>query len=125
MLADMGAVMFLGLLTSTVPELTQEDHIRINFQALLISIAFVGSIIIAVVVINRIAGKRRYEAHQAKLAAEGRTERSNALAEIANSPSTKFVNDDEPATPEERKIGSVFGDNYRPYGEDGIGAGGV
>ena len=121
----MALVTFLGFLADTVPELTQEDHIRINFQALLISIAFVGSIIIAVVVINRVAGKRRYEAHQAKLAAEGRTERSSALAEIANSPTTKFVNDDVPVAPEERKIGSVFGDNYRPYGEDGIGADGA
>ena len=121
----MGTWLLATILANTPPELTQEDHIRINFQALLISIAFVGTIIVAVVIINRVAGKRRYAAHQAKLAAEGRTERSSALAEIANSPTTKFVNDDLPVESGERKIGSVFGDNYRPYGQDGIGAGGT
>ena len=109
------------LLAAAPPPLTQEDHIRINFQALVISVIFVGIVIAVVVLISRRAGKKRYAAHQARLAAEGKLDRSGALTDLASNPQTKFVDDAEPEYQGERRIGSVFGDNYRPYGEDGSG----
>jgi H+/gluconate symporter-like permease len=107
--------------TPVPPELTQEDHIRINAQALLISVIFVGLIILAAYLLSKRAGKRRYAAHQAKLAAEGRSDRSSALAEVANGGALpQFMADDADAEPHEvYRIAQVFGENYRPYGADG------
>jgi len=110
--------------TAAPPELTQQDHIRINLQALIMSAIFVSLVVLTVYLLNKRAGKKRYAAHQAQLAAEGRLNRANALSEVANSSAgLKFVNDDDAAPPPtDQNIGSVFGENYQPYGKDGLDA---
>ena len=102
-------------IAATPPPLTQQDQIRINFQALLISVSVVALIVAAVFLISRQAGRRRYAAHQARLAAEGRADRSGALAELASGPATKWGSADEAAAFEQAPgKASVFGENYRP-----------
>ena len=101
--------------------LSLDDHIRINFQALLLSIAFVIVVVTVILFLSKRAGKRRYAAHQARLAAEGRLERNSALSDVANGPRTRFPVEPDSEPREERSIGAIFGDNYRPYGKDGGG----
>jgi len=120
-LVSLGTMLPALLATTTPPPLTQQDHIRINLQALIMSIIFVAALVVLIYLLNKRAGKRRYAAHQARLAAEGRLDRTDALSEIANSGPNKprFINDDAAApAPNDRRIGSVFGENYRPYGND-------
>lgn len=110
-----------------ISEQEQLQEIQTNFRALIIMIVLVSLIALAVFLINKRAGKKRYAAHQAKLAAEGRLDSSNALTEIAyGGAKPRFINDDDAAAPEgERPIAQVFGENYRPYGKDGLDAAGT
>jgi hypothetical protein len=103
-------------------DLTQQEHIWINLQALIIYGTLAIAVVLAVYFGYKRYLKKRYAASQAKLAAEGRTDRSNALAEIANNPQTRFVNDDATFTPEAGRA-AIFGDNYRPYGDDAMNNG--
>jgi len=112
------------------PDITDEEQlrqIRINLQALIMSALFVIGIALLAYFLSKRAGIRRYAAHQAQLAAEGRLDRSNALSDLANGRAKPtFVNDDDAAPAEsERQRASMFGENYRPYGSDGTNAPGV
>jgi hypothetical protein len=109
------------------PEISEEEqlqHIRTNFQALIMMLVLIAAIALTIYLLNKRAGKKRYAAHQAQLAAEGKLDRGNALSEIANSGAKpKFINDDDAAAPDGgRTIGQVFGENYNPYGKDASGA---
>jgi hypothetical protein len=120
----------IGQIVDIPPAPTDEEQLRqmrINFQALIISIVFVAAIALLAYLLNKRAGKKRYAAHQAQLAAEGRLGRSGALTEIANNGGKPtFVNDDDAAAaPTERLRGSIFGEGYTPYGKDGTNAPGV
>ncbi|MDR2703747.1 MAG: hypothetical protein LBB58_05350 [Cellulomonadaceae bacterium] len=98
-----------------IPELTDEqqlEQIRINFQALLIVLVFAIIAVLAIFLINRWAGKRRYAAHQATLLAQGRAGRSSALSDVANN--RPIVTDDAGVVPiAEGHRASIFGENYR------------
>lgn len=113
-----------------IPEIDDEEQLRqiqLNLQALIISAIFVAVVATTIYLLNRRVVKKRYATHQARLAAEGKLDRSNALAEIANGPiKPRFINDDAAApTSTDSPRASVFGDNYRPYGKDGINAPGA
>ena len=101
----------------------QEQQIRTNLHALIMMIVLVALIALAIYLLNKRAGKKRYAAHQAQLAAEGRLDRGNALGEIAASGAKpRFLNDDDAVAPTDRAIGQVFGENYNPYGKDATGS---
>jgi hypothetical protein len=108
----------LELLTETVPPLTQAEHIRANLQALILVASMAAVIIVVALLLNKAYLKKRYATAQAKLVAEGRSNRGSVLAEIANAKPLRF---DDTASPveAERRRGSLFGDNYNPYGDDG------
>ena len=107
-------------LAQTPPPLTQEQQIRINLMALIYSVIFVAVVVVAIILLNRAAGKKRYARHQAKLAAEGRLGRSSALSDVANGPRARFDDDDAAPLQTGATKASVFGENYRPYGKDAI-----
>jgi hypothetical protein len=125
----------LGLEVPNIPpdllpeydEAEQLRQIRINLQALIISVVFVTTVALLAYLLAKRGGKKRYAAHQAQLAAEGRLERSSALSDIANSGGKpQFINDDDAVrVSNERERASMFGENYRPYGTDGTNAPGV
>ena len=113
-----------------LPEYNEEEqlrHIRLNLQALIMSVIFVTAVALLAYFLSKRAGKKRYAAHQAQLAAEGRLERSSALSDIANGGGKpQFINDDDAVrVSNERERASMFGENYRPYGTDGTNAPGV
>jgi len=110
--------LWLAKLAAAVPPLTQEQQIRINLQALVIVSSLAALTIIAIYVINKIAGKRRYAAHQAKLAAEGRLGRGSALSDVANGRPV-LTDDGQIVHVEPPRQVSIFGENYKPYGKDG------
>jgi len=105
------------LIAAAPPQLTQEEQIQINLQALILVASLAALTIITVFVINKMAGKRRYAAHQAQLAAEGRLGRSSALSDIANG-RPAITDDGETVHVPETQPGSIFGENYKPYGKD-------
>ena len=109
-----------------IDEQTQLQHIRANLQALIMMIVLVALAALAIYLFNKRSVQKRYAAHQAQLASEGRLDRSNALSALANSGTKpRFINDDDgigQSDGAERALDHVLGDNYNPYGKDGTGA---
>jgi len=101
-----------GFIPEPDPE-WQAEQIRINAQALALVVSLAVLTVVAIYLLNRRAGQRRYAAHQAQLLAEGRADRSSALSDVANG--RPLITDDAGAVKVQAdNKASVFGENYRP-----------